>query len=82
VLRPYGEAVALDLAGGLDTRLDDRRRLAQALVGELLELDAGHLDVDVDAVEQEAGGCGRSKLRFWYLVTMPGEQVQGFSGSP
>ena len=36
----------------------------------------GHLDVDVDAVEQ------RPEMRFWYLVMVPAEQVQVLSRSP
>jgi len=26
--------------------------------------------------------CSGPAMRFWYLVTMPGEQVQGLMGSP
>jgi hypothetical protein len=46
---------ALALSGRLYPRLDRGRRLAQPVVRELLVLHLGHLDVDVDAVQQGAG---------------------------
>jgi len=41
-------------AGGFHPLLDSRGRLSQALVAQLLILDARHIDVDVNAVEQGA----------------------------
>ncbi len=55
MLRPYKKTLALDLAGGFDPLLDQRRRLTQALVAQFVILNAGHFDVNVDAVKQGAG---------------------------
>ncbi len=61
-LRPTGVQLAGALARGLDARLDGRRRLAQAFVGEFFVFDAGDLNMDVDptgrlrtAVQEGAG---------------------------
>ena len=50
-------AFGLPAAGPFDLLLDNRRRLAQALVAELVILHTRYLDVDVNAVEQQAGGA-------------------------
>ena len=52
-----GVTLPLALAGSLDARLDGGGGLAQALVGELPVLDARHLDVDVDPVQQGTGNA-------------------------
>ena len=49
-----GEAVFLDLAGTGDAGLDIGRGFALGVVGHLGVLEAGDVDVDVDAVEQRA----------------------------
>ena len=50
-----GEAVALDGAGGLDASANGAAGLAEAVGEELVVIDAGDVDVDVDAVEEGAG---------------------------
>ena len=76
------EPAALDLPGGLHPRLDGGGILRSAVFAQLLVLDARHLDVDVDAVEQRAGDAGPKERDSWYLVTVEEEQVQARSGSP
>ena len=52
MLRPYLKPVTMALAGSLDARLDRRRRLPHPIVAQLLVLDARHLDVDINAIQQ------------------------------
>ena len=49
------KALALRRPGGFDPAPDALGWLAQALVAELGVVDARHLDVDIDAVEQRSG---------------------------
>ena len=51
----FQEAPALEIAGGFNALLDGLRRLAQAVIAELVVFHAGHLDMDVDAVHERAG---------------------------
>src|SRR5207249_6909258 len=47
-----GEALKLALTSGLHTSANDGGGLHLALVGELFIIDAGNLNVNIDAVEQ------------------------------
>ena len=49
------QAVALDGVGGLDAGADGAAGFAEAVGEELVVVDAGDVDVDVDAVEEGAG---------------------------
>jgi hypothetical protein len=72
------EALSLTHARRGDPLAHRAGRLAQALDAELLVLDARHLDMDVDAVEQRIGdtllvacdNCGRASAAF-LRVQMP-----------
>lgn len=50
-----GETLRLDIPGGFHTSAHSGGGFAGAVVGELLVLHAGYLDVDVDAVHQGTG---------------------------
>ena len=73
----YLESKALALAGGLDACLDGSRWLAQAVVAELVVFDTRGTSMWM-SMRSSSG----PEMRFWYLVTMVVEQVQGLTGSP
>jgi hypothetical protein len=50
-------APPLSLPCCLHSLPDGRRRLPQPIVGQLLVFNTGHLNVDVDPVQQRAGAC-------------------------
>ena len=79
-IRPY-EPLPLAFTRRLHPLADGFGRFPQSLVAEFFVFHARHFDVDVDAIQQRAGGCRSQRARLWYFVTVPAEQVQGFTGS-
>jgi hypothetical protein len=56
------EARQLEVAGGVDSRANRRRRFPRALVGQFLVTHRRHLDLNDDAVEQRPRNLGAVTL--------------------
>jgi hypothetical protein len=46
----FMETLALDLPGRFDSRLHGSRRFSKAFIAQLLVIDPGYFDMDIDAV--------------------------------
>jgi hypothetical protein len=69
------KTLALDLPGRFYASAHALGGLAQALVAELLVLDARHFDMDIDAVQQGSGDTGPKGRDSWYFVPVPEKQI-------